>query len=73
MDRADLDQRSTFDTCTNILFIIRRQRPSVIGEVLMCAERGLNTRIFEKENYNDCDWRKKREKRRKMAKQTNIL
>lgn len=68
MDRAGLDQRSTFDTCTDILFIIRRQQPSVIGEVFMCAEGGLNTRIFEKENYNDCDWRKKTGKTKKNGK-----
>lgn len=41
---------------------------------LTCADRRLNTRILEKENYDDRDWReKKQEKPFKMAKRGKSL
>jgi len=56
-----------------IFYLLSGDNGEYQEKLLECAERGLNTRILEKENYNNRDWRKKAGKTKKMAKRTNSL
>jgi len=65
MDRAGQNQRSAFEQVYLLFYLLSDENdstvgPIVVGEVfLACAQGVLKTRIIEKENYDDRDWRKK--------------